>query len=211
MKKILLLILTLFLFFACYFIYQVTDKKTFNYVLIGDELVNNPHILSNNSYKNDFVSNDYRVIDLLRIMKYNEEILVNNQLVSIHQQLKNADVLIISIGRDEIFSKLNDTTKNKYAYLNKFIYNLEELFLMINRYNYEQIFFIGYNNDTEKKDNDFFQYLNVRIKKIAKENKVCFIDLKKLGILSKNNELFSLNDDSYKKIYNFIVEKIENC
>lgn len=211
MKKILLLILTLFLFFACYFIYQVTEKKTFNYVLIGDELVNNQHILSNNSYKNDFVSNDYRVIDLLRIMKYNEEILVNNQLVSIHQQLKNADVLIISIGRNEIFSKLNDTTKNKYTYLNKFIYNLEELFLMINRYNYEQIFFIGYNNDTEKKDNDFFQYLNVRIKKIAKENKVCFIDLKKLGILSKNNELFSLNDDSYKKIYNFIVEKIENC
>ena len=214
MKKILLLILTLFLFFACYIIYQVTDNDEINYVLIGDELVNNPYIIRNEVYKNDFVNNDYRIIDLLRIIKYNEEMLIDKKVVSIHQQLQEADILVVSIGTGEINSKLLGNTKDKYAYVNKFIYDLKDLFKYLNKYSYKQIFFLGYDYlDNNKRD--IINYLNMNVKKITKDNNICFIDINKVvnkeGILIEKNGLFSINDDSYKKIYDFIVENLENC
>lgn len=214
MKKILLLILTLFLFFACYIIYQVTDDDEINYVLIGDELVNNPYIIRNEVYKNDFVNNDYRIIDLLRIIKYNEEMLIDKKVVSIHQQLQEADILVVSIGTGEINSKLLGNTKDKYAYVNKFMYNLKDLFKYLNKYSYKQIFFLGYDYlDNNKRD--IINYLNMNVKKITKDNNICFIDINKVvnkeEILIEKNGLFSINDDSYKKIYDFIVENLENC
>lgn len=210
MKKILLLILTLFLFLSCYIIFQITENKAVNYVLIGDELVNNPYIMRKHNYKNNFVSNDYRIIDLIKIIKYNEEIFVDNRMVSIHQQLKNADILVISIGNREILDKLNDTTKDKYVYINKLIYNLRELFLLLNKYDYQQVYFLGYYNE-ENSEKELFRYLNMRVKKIAKDNQICFIDIEKLGIFKENSKIFELNDSSYKKIYNFIVENLEKC
>lgn len=214
MKKILLLILTLFLFLACYIIYHVTENNTIDYVLIGDELVNNPYIIKNSSYKNDFVNRDYRTVDLLRIIKYNEEILIDEKMVSIHQQLKEADVLVVSIGMKEISYKLNEETKDKYAYVNKLIYNLKELFSLIKQYDYQQIYFMGYYNN--RNDNiELFNYLNASIKKMAKERQICVIEMEKMinneDDFQEINGNFTLSEKSYKKIYNFIVENLEKC
>jgi len=214
MKKILLLILTLFLFLSCYIIYQMTENETLNYVLVGDDLVNNPYIIKNNNYKNSFVNNDYRIIDLLRIIKYNEELVINDKMVSIHQQLMEADVLVMAIGMNEIYYKLDSSTKNKYAYINKLIYNLKELFKLINKYDYKKIYFIGYyNNNWQHKE--LFNYLNTSVKRIVKDYNICFVDIEKIangqGQDNEKSDILELNDDGYKKIYNFIVENLEKC
>lgn len=205
MKRILLLILTLFLFFACYIIYQSTNDNTIEYVLIGDELVNNPYIIRKESYKNNFVNNDYRIIDLLRILKYNEEMNDDGKRISIHQQLNKADVLIISIGTNEITNKLKEDTRNKYNYANNIIHYLEELFRLINQYDYKEVFFLGYNHDNNI---ELFDYLNWNVEKITKKYDFEFIKIDNFG---KKSDLFTLNDMTYRKIYNFIVEKLENC
>ena len=209
MKKILLLILTLFLFFACFIIYQVTDNNILNYILIGDELVNNPYIIKNEKYKNNFVSNEYRVIDLLRIIKYNEELSINGKEISIHQQLKDADVLIISIGTREIYDNLLGTTKDRYAYINKYINNLKDLLKYINKYDYQKVFFLGYGY-LDNSNYEIINYLNTCLKNIMKDSNIIFIDINKKGVLLEKNGIFMLNDDSYRKIYNFIVENLEN-
>jgi len=214
MKKILLLILTLFLFLSCYIIYQMTENETLNYVLVGDDLVNNPYIIKNNNYKNSFVNNDYRIIDLLRNIKYNEELVINDKMVSIHQQLMEADVLVMAIGMNEIYYKLDSSTKNKYAYINKLIYNLKELFKLINKYDYKKIYFIGYyNNNWQHKE--LFNYLNTSVKRIVKDYNICFVDIEKIangqGQDNEKSDILELNDDGYKKIYNFIVENLEKC
>jgi len=214
MKKILLLILTLFLFLSCYIIYQMTENETLNYVLVGDDLVNNPYIIKNNNYKNSFVNNDYRIIDLLRIIKYNEELVINDKMVSIHQQLMEADVLVMAIGMNEIYYKLDSSTKNKYAYINKLIYNLKELFKLINKYDYKKIYFIAYyNNNWQHKE--LFNYLNTSVKRIVKDYNICFVDIEKIangqGQDNEKSDILELNDDGYKKIYNFIVENLEKC
>jgi len=213
MKKILLLILTLFLFFACYYIYQITDDHELKYVLIGDNLVNNPYILKNTDYRNDFVNNDYRIIDLLRVIQYNEEILVDDNYISIHQQLREADILIISIGMNDIYYKLNSNSKDIYAYVNKMIDNLKKLIQIINKYDYKRVYFMGYYNNDDNQT--LFRYLNYNIKKIANNNEICFIDTDK--IIEKGEKIgnnvtnWELNDNGYKKIYNFIVENLEKC
>ena len=110
MKKI---ILILFLFLSCYLIYNLTEDKTLSYLVIGDTIADNPYIEKNaNKYNNDYINQDYRIIDLSNIIKYNEELEVENKQLSIHRLLKNADILIISIGMNDLYYKLNSNNQN---------------------------------------------------------------------------------------------------
>jgi len=212
MKKILLLILTLFLFLSCYFIYQATERNKLRFVLVGDQLVNNPYIIENTLCKYDFVNSDYRIIDLYKIIKYNEELFSNDKYISIHQQLNEADVLIISIGMNDIYYKLNMDTKSRYLYANTLIKNINDLFENINRYDYKRVYFLGYYNINDS-DEDLFRYLNFNIRNIANNYNINFIDLKNIVKIDNdliNNNNFLLNDSGYRKIYDFIVENLEN-
>ncbi len=211
MKKLLLLIFTLFLFFGCYYIYKITDKDEVNYVVVGDIVVDSPYL---NTYINNFVDRDLRIVDLIKIIKYNEEIHIEDKDISIHQQLKKADILILSIGMNDLYYKLKDDTKDKYYYVNKMINDLEELFDLIQRYDYKKIIFLGYYN-IYNKDDTLFDYLNSKVSKITLNRDICFVNtdiiINKDSNLLKNRDNFILNNNGYEKIYKFLVEKIKNC
>ena len=89
MKKIMFILI---LFLSCFFIYKFTIKEKLYYVSIGDFLAINKdkdanaskynytdaiiNYLSNNnklkSYNIDFIKEDYRISDFIRILKYKE-------------------------------------------------------------------------------------------------------------------------------------------
>ena len=168
MKKI---ILVLFLFLSCYLIYNLTEEKSLSCLVIGDTIADNPYLKNNKiitEYNNNYINQDYRIIDLINIIKYNEEIKVNNKSLSIHRLMKNTDILIISIGMNDIYYKLNEDTKNIYTYMNDMVNNMEILLNEINQYNYKKVIILGYYNITNK-HNDLFTYLNYKIKKITKK------------------------------------------
>ena len=70
------------------------------------------NVSEHNTY---FTNKDYRIVDVLNIIRYNQELNIDNKQVSIHQILKKADIIILSAGMNDIYSKLNENTKNIYT------------------------------------------------------------------------------------------------
>lgn len=213
MKKI---ILVLFLFLSCYFIYNQTEEKKLSCLVIGDTIANNNYLKNNElitGYNNNYINKDYRIIDLVNIIKYNEEIEENNKHISIHRLLKNADILIISIGMNDIYSKLNSDTKDIYTYINNMVNNMEILYDEIDRYSYKKVIVLGYYNITNK-NNDLFTYLNYKMKRITEKYNYNYIELNNIlknnpNFLKKNNS-YELNNRGYNEINKIIVENLKN-
>jgi len=214
MKKI---ILILFLFLSCYLIYILTEDKTISYLSLGDTIADNPYIKDNeliNEYNNQYINEDFRIIDLINIIKYNEEITKNNKTVSIHRLLKNTDILLISIGMNDIYYKLNSDTKNIYTYINEMVNNMDYLLKEINTYSYKKVLVLGYYN-INNENNDIFTYLNYKMKEVTKKYNYEYIELNNIlknnpQFYKKNNH-FTLNNKGYNEINKIIVEKLEKC
>ena len=213
MKKI---ILVLFLFLSCYIIYNLTEKKSLSCLVIGDKIADNPYLKENNiitEYNNYYINQDYHINDLINIIKYNEELEINNKKISIHRLLKINDILIISIGMNDIYYKINEDTKNIYTYINNMVNNMEILLEEINKYNYKKVIVLGYYNITNK-HNDLFTYLNYKMKKITNKYNYEYLELN--NILKnnprylQNSNNFNLNNQGYNEISKIIVEKLKN-
>ena len=215
MKKIIYLLFLFLFIFMCYLIYELTDNDNLTCLVIGDSIADNIYLRENrkiNNYNNQFINKDHRMIDLLHIIKYNEEINYHNKTISIHQLLKQSDIVIISIGMNDIYAKLEDDPKNMYTYLNEMVNNMELILDEISRYKNTKIIVLGYYNIFNKK-NDLFIYINYKIKRITEKHDYIYIDTNKnlnnnQKYLLKNNQ-FYLNDHGYQEINELIVEKLE--
>ena len=202
MKKI---ILILFLFLSCYLIYIKTEKKELSYVAIGDSIANLNYNNQYRNYNNNYINTEYRIVDLINIIKYQED-------KTIHRAIKNADILIISVGMNDICYKLNTNITNIYDYLNNMINNLNILFNEIDKYNYKEVFVLGYYNISNK-NNDLFTYINYKLKSLTEKYHYSYIELN--NILKNNNNYykkddnFNLNIYGYNEINKIIVEKLK--
>ena len=214
MKKIILILFLFFLLYACYIIYTLTEDNNKYITIIGDSIANNQYLkdIDNILVNNDFVNKDYRINDLLNIIKYNEELEINNKTESIHQLLKKSDVVIISIGMNDLYYKLNDNTKEIYTYLNNMINNYELIIKEISKYDYQRVYILGYYNIT-KKNNDIFIYINYKLSKIAKNYNYTYIDTNKIlnnkPEYYQNETSFNLNNEGYYQIFNILVENLK--
>ena len=149
MKKIIPLLFLFLLCSLCYLIYHLTDDKNLYVLAIGDSLASNEYLKKDKHakvYNDDFTNKDYRIIDLLNILKYNEEISKDDKQVSLHRLLKKSNILIISVGMNDLYYKINDNTKEIYTYLNNMLADYEELLTEISNYDYEQVYVLGYYN-----------------------------------------------------------------
>ena len=181
---------------------------------IGDSisniyLKNNPQI---EDYNILFVNKDYRIIDILNTIKYNKEMITDNKSISIHQIIKKSDIIIISIGMNDIYYKLDNNSKEIYTYVNTMITNYEEILKEINKYNNKKIFVLGYYNITNKQ-NDIFTYTNYKLEKITNKYNNKFVNLNKYfynkeEYLQKKNKYY-LNNKGINKINDFIVENLK--
>ena len=213
MKKI---ILILFLFLSCYIIYNLTEEKGLSCLVIGDTIADNEYLKNNSlitNYNNIYINKEYRIIDLINIIKYNEEQEVDNKKISIHRLLKNTDILIISIGMNDLYYKLNTNYQNIYTYLNDMLNNIEILLNEINKYNYKQVYILGYYNITNN-NNDIFKYINYKLEKLSNKYHYNYIELNNIlrnnpNYLKKTNN-FELNSQGYNKISKIIVENLKN-
>lgn len=78
--------------------------------------------------------------------------------------------MTLSIGSNDVVSKLllknNYTKEELYNYLDEYLKDIENLFKLMRQYCKEDIVFIGYynifNDDTY---NEYFEYLNKKVKK----------------------------------------------
>ena len=214
MKKIILILFLFLICIICYLIYNTTKTNKLYILSLGDTISDNNNFNNKEyTYNNMFTNIDYRIIDILNIIKYNQELTINEKNISIHQLLKKTDILIISIGMNDLYYKLNNDEREIYTYMNNMINNYEDLLKEISKYDYKQVFILGYYNITNDK-NDLFTYINYKLKKLTNSYNYTYLDTS--SILNNNKKYYKnidnyyLNQEGIKRIYNLIVENLKN-
>ena len=226
MKKV-FLILTIFL--TCYFIYTKTENNKKNYLVIGDSLskgineygvasygysdfikdyLEDKKILKN--YNKTYTDVNYKVSDIVKILEYNES--KNN--ISLNRLIKEADIITISLGIDEIYYKINKNNQNIYTYIDNMISNYNKILNYISKFHHDKVYILGYYNTT-KNNIDIFNYANYKLEVLTKKYNYTYIDLAKIldnnpTYISQINNNYLPNIKGYQKISQIIVENLKN-
>ncbi len=225
MKKVFIILI---LFLSCYFIYNKTINKKVYYLTIGDALsrgTNEYGIVSHGysdyikeyfeenklleGYNKTYTNNDYRIIDIINILEYNEK----KDDYSLSRLIKKADIITISLGMNEIYYKLEKNNQNIYTYIDSMINNYNKVLEYINRFHHDKVYVLGYYNVLNT-NNDAFSYANYKLKEICQKHNFIYVELS--DTLTNNPHYFSKpktfipNNQGYEKISQIIVENLKN-
>lgn len=217
MKKVIFVIV---LFLSCYVIYNITEDNRVNYMALGDgisygykDLVSDYLFDSKRlgNYNDSFVDSSYRITDLINKIKYNDYVVLGNERVYINRVLKEADIITLSIGNNELYYKLSLDNVGIYEYIENMLSDIDILFKEINRYNHNLVFVTGFYNFFGG-NSDLINYINLKIESMADEEGFIFIDISFL------NDRYNFFDETqtiwpnmsgYNKIFQIILEKMK--
>lgn len=182
MKKIIILIITIFLI---YVIYSLVNVNKLNYVLIKDIYYHNNYIIDINkvgNFNNYF--NCSSIKKLYQDIRNNRTIKVNNTNYYLKKVLRESDELIISVGMEELANNFDkyDMSKN-YDYFNNLYLDIERLIKEIKKYAYGKVVFLGLYNPTNYYDSsidNFFYIINDKLNKLMINNNIVYIDIYEL-------------------------------
>jgi len=226
MKKIIFIII---LFLSCYIVYSLTDNDKVDYLTIGDSLslgVNiygikqygysdyvrdylyNENMLD--SFDDSFTNSNYRIVDLIKMIEYNEVKKINGNNISINRLLKKADIITISVGMNELYYKLRMNDSNIYNYMNELLFDMKVLLKYIDKFNHKKVLVLSYYNIGDFQEE--INYVNVKLKNIVVERGFEYVDLSKIfdnnPIYFDKNDSFIPNNQGYLKISKIIFIKI---
>ena len=168
MKKIILVFLLLFTVFI---IYKYNTDKKIKYLYIGNNLYSKYNEIIKEYYNpkryTEYIRNDdYRVMDLINEIKYNETI--NDK--RIQNMLIKSNIIILNVGLYDIEYK----KELDYKYVDGLISDIEMLLTIIRKYNKDKIYLLGFNNK-----NRYYSYLNDKLNLICKNKKITYINIEK--------------------------------
>ncbi|MBQ8891866.1 MAG: SGNH/GDSL hydrolase family protein [Bacilli bacterium] len=233
MKKIIIPILIVFLVFI---IYKTNDEKLIDYMVLGDSIslgINsygnktygyNDYIkryLENNNlmhrYNNYFSKSNYTIKELTDDIENNKNILYDDKTYNIKRELREADLLTLSIGMDEfvkILNKNNIEFDNIKVDLDNIISQMDTLLEKITEFSKAKIILVGYynpKNNYNKNIDRIFAYMNSEYLNLSKKYNIDYVDIYN-SIKSDStylpNELdYHLTSRGYLKISRDILEK----
>ncbi len=227
MKKILIIGIIILSVFIIYL--TTLDKKVY-YLTLGDEialgLTQNGYYEKNyteyikeyldkknklEKYINEFSTQGYRITDIINDINNNKEI--EDTKITIKNALIKADLITLSIGTNDIISKIEDTKKlNKIDYKNleknmqTIQKDLEKLLKELREYCKEDIILIGiYINTDNERCKNIILNTNEQMKEISNKYNIKYIDL--YNILNSNQKAYPTKEDQ-KLISDNIIEEI---
>ncbi len=229
--KLIVLIIT------CIFVYLIYTNnhniKNINYISLGDGYAKGINSYGEKSYsysdymKDEIASNN----QLNNYYNYGEEDikikdLYNNILINIQhddqpnikQALREADILTISIGLNDLIYRKNIYISNVGNANEKIIQNiiidLDQLITEIKKYYKKDIYLIGYYNfyPQDSVDKKLLDNLNAKYKSYSKRKNIIYIDNSNMNThlityLDNPNSYYP-NTEGYKKIYSNLSSKI---
>ena len=239
MKKKKLVIFS-FAIILIYLIYTFTYKEEYTYLAIGDDLAkgHTPFDTYGSSYTDflydyikevkpeakinkDFIEEDLRIKDLLSKIKNSE----TESGKTLTRAIKESELITISIGSEELFSKLRSNyelyslnTKKMFEYADILTSELDELITEIQKIKKTEIYLIGYYNPLiekeETKIDSIFNYLDLKLQKLEKEHKIHYISIyesfkEKENYLPNPSHAFP-SIEGYNYISNEIIKEIKN-
>lgn len=220
-KKIKLLILII-MSMSVYFIYNITKNDTINIISLGDFLTEGitSYGIKDYSYP-DYLKLDLESTDIkINLNKYSNKDMSIDKLLTlikttpkIKKDLKEAHLLILNIGYNDLLYKLSITENMSIYKLNKIVSDIEkdytELIKEISKYYDHKIIVVGY---YKTNSNDY--YLNRGISmlnKVLNSQNIIYIDTSNLNKKHFNNpNSYYLNNYGYLEISKKIRKKLEN-
>ena len=227
MKKIIFLFIVIL---SVYIIYYFNHDDKINYLSLGDALSvgidandNMKYGYSNyiakylnSNFKLKNYSNSFSYIgattnSYINDIKINKKIKEKNNLISLKKCLTEANIITISLGQEELITKI--TTNKKYITLqsneeiimitNLHLKNLNNFFKEITKNTKNNIKILEYYNPlpTNFYLYKLYNYMNLKIKKLTKKYDIKFVDL---------YNLFKNNPSYLKNIINYYPTQIGN-
>ena len=184
MKKIIIILIVALSIFLIYNIFK--DKKIY-YVSISDITAkDNTKSYGYIDYIEDYLEelnllekhieinlNEDRITDIIRNINDNieyEDRTIKNILIK-------ADILTLSIGYNDLISKLDNYDNYEINnYIDTYLKDLDKLFNLLREYDKEDIVMIGYYNIYNKEYNEIIDYINTEVKKLSNKYKISFIN-----------------------------------
>lgn len=238
MKKIICLISIILIVYS---IYYFNNDNKITYLSLGDSLslgvdssgnvnygysnylanyLKEKDLLKN--YNNDFSFNGARIKDLLNAIEINKIIKKGNKSLSLKKCLREANFITLSIGMEDVLSKITFSTNSVENLKNSDIKelsketlkDLELLFKELRKYNKKDIIFIGYYNlfnSNDIKIERLYSYLIAKTKSLTKKYQIKYLDIyslfKKNKDYLKNPTNFYPSSIAYENIAIEIIEK----
>ena len=233
MKKIIVPIL---IFILVFIIYKFNDKNLIDYMVIGDSIslgINsygnktygyNDYLktyLENNDllhkYNNYFSKRNYKIEKLTSDIESNKNILYNDKTYNIRKELREADLLTIGVGMDEIvkiLNKDNNIFNNIQDDLDNLVNEMDNLLKKITELSKSKIILIGYynpSNNYNKNTDTIFAYIKDKYNSLAKKYNIEYVDIYNLIKKDKsylpNKMDYHLTSSGYLKITKEIIEQ----
>ena len=235
MKKILCLLTICLLVYTIYY-FNHNDKIT--YISIGDSLSvgidsngNTNYGYSNylanylkdkdllKEYNNYFSTSGTRVIDLKNKLETNWTITKDGKNLSLKKCLRDANLVTLSVGMDDILTSLtlstvsveNLSNKEITTIVDKTIDELDSLFKELRKYAKDDIIFIGFYNPLEEETlttERLYTYLITKTKELCKNYDIEYLDI--YNLFKKNKDYIDNPTNIYPttEAYQMIATKI---
>ncbi len=237
------LIIFCFLLLIIYLIYMTFHNDKINYLAIGDSLslgVNAyneegygysdylaSYLKENNklnNYSKDFAFAGFRIADLQHQLDMNQVLARQNKTLSFKKCLREADLVTISIGGNDLLTEINMSTsdisiideKKLLDIFSKKMKELDNLLKSIRKYNNRKIILLGYYNPYEYTDivpDRVFAYFDEEMKKVTTKYDIEFVSIYRVF---KNNNDYLPNptnihpsNEGYKAIYLEIMKQLK--
>lgn len=129
-------------------------------------------------YNNYYNVKDYRITDLIRMIKDNKEITIDGKKQKIENAIIKADIITVWVGMSEIRYKIDTTDiEELYKYSDTILTDLEELFLLLRKISKEKIIFMNFYNPGDEQYDEVIEYLNAKMNAIAIEYEIDVLDV----------------------------------
>lgn len=236
MKKIIVVVL---IFLLIFIIYKTNDNDLIDYMSLGDSINEGINSYGNHSYGyNDYIksyleNNDllhkynayfskdkYTILELLDDINDDKSVLYDDRTYNIKKELREADLVTLAIGMDELVEILNNNQGKEFKVvqtdLDKMISNMDNLLKTITSLSKTKVILVGYYNpynDTDKDMQEIFAYLNDKYQALADKYKITYVDIystiKQDKSYLPNASDYHLTSRGYLKIAGEVIKKLE--
>ncbi|MDD3340724.1 MAG: SGNH/GDSL hydrolase family protein [Bacilli bacterium] len=129
-------------------------------------------------YVNQFNEKDGRVTDFIRMIQNNKTIVMQGKKQSIKNALIKADVVILDVGKVDLFSKLayEKEEETLYGYVDTIAEDVKDLLELMRVYCKEDIYILKIYNPLDMFPKEIIEYMNDKIKTLSKAYKIHYVD-----------------------------------
>lgn len=209
------------LLLVVFLIYLTTMDKKIYFLVLGDsflleetenysqeiiQYLNEKNLLEKG--QTEFVHDDLRITDLIRNIEDNQKVIIKGKEQAIKNALIKADLLVLSIGNEELFYKMRvENSDNLYSYIDQMMEDMEHLLQIIREYCKEDIFIFGYVNPFSATMNSYITYANQKLETLSKKYDISYISL---DLLKKEDyQESNIKASGTKKITQLLIPHIE--